>query len=223
MKKLLILFMFSICVLGYSETLRIHIGTELRQINLDFENLIIKAVKNAGHTPVIVPDAPAQRAQKQLANGEFDIYFRVSAHSKEQNIAIPIQVPLIFLKIRAFANNDIGATTLKDLQGKTFASVQGLTLNDIVMKMIPNVEMYDKLENFQKVLQFIDRGRADFFIQQLEAGNAFIKQAGLEDKITMIDETLVDIPIWMYIHNSKSSHIDSIKPVLEEMVKNGEF
>lgn len=74
-----------------------------------------------------------------------------------------------------------------------------------------------------KVLQFIERDRADLFVQQLETGNAFIKQAGLEDKITMIDETLVDIPIWMYLTNSKDSARDAIKTVLEEMVKNREI
>lgn len=50
-----------------------------------------------------------------------------------------------------------------------------------------------------------------------------MKQAGLENEISMIDETLIDIPIWLYIHKDKSHLIDSIKPVLETMVKNGEF
>ncbi len=223
MKKLLLLLLFSISLLGFSETIRIHIGLEMRQINPGLEGQILKAVTNAGHTPVIVPDVPAQRATKLMVENEIDAYFRISAHSKEQNIALPIQISLMFLKIRAFANNDIGATTLEDLQGKTFASVPGLAVNAVVVKLIPGVELYDKLEEFSKVLQFVERGRADFFIQQMETGNAFIKQAGLEDKITMIDETLVDIPIWMYLNNSKNSARDSIKTVLEAMQKNGEF
>lgn len=223
MKKFLILFFTLISILGYSETIELHIGSELSRVKPNFKNLITKAINQAGHDIIIIEKIPIERAEKLLLDRQLDIYFKVPEHSNEQNIAVPIKIPLALIKIRVFVNNKVGAKTLSDLQGKRFASVRGLSINEYVIKSIPNIKIYNDLKDFPKVLEFVKEGRADFFIQQIDIGNYFIKQAGLEGKISMIDEILADIPVWMYIHKDKIYLVDSIKPILESMVEEGEF
>lgn len=166
-KKFLLCFaLFS--MVCFSETLNIHLGSQIRGIDPDFEALVIKAIEESGHNPVVLPDIPALRAEKKLEDKELDIYFKIPEHSKKQDLAIPIKVTLLALRIRAFANSSIGAKTLSDLEGKTFATVPGLSINDVVASKIPNIVLHDKLVDFSKVLMFVAKGRGDFLSSRLK-------------------------------------------------------
>lgn len=223
MKKVLIMsVVFLACFTLFSENIRIHVGNEILSLNPNFAELIEKAVREAGFDPEIIPPMPPARGEVLMKRGELDIEFRIPSYGDTNPVVVPIRIPLLSLRMRAFVNNRLRAGTLADLSVKKFASVRGLALNQVIMQKIPDTRL-SALVDFDAVLQFVSSGRGDFFVHQAEVGQSLIEKFNFTDKITMIDEVLLNIPVFAFVHNSKSSVISDLEPVLKRMTENGEF
>lgn len=223
MRKLNLLLLMSLLVSAvYGDTIKFHIGAELLAVNPDMPDLIAKAITKAGHNPSQTPTVYALRASELSSKGENHIELRIPSYAQEQDVLVPIKIPVSALKIRAFVNKSTGLTNITELKGKCMASVRGMSLNAAANNVIGGVEIKE-LSNFEQVVKFVQAGRAEFFINEVSAGKALVEKYGFGSDIELVEDVLLDIPLYVFIHKDKAAIIPDLEQALKEMYDAGEF
>lgn len=222
MKKvfIIILLVFSTTILC-SDDLIASVSPEIIAINADLPNLLKKLAENAGHNLTVI-EQPAGRSLEHFKNEDHHIELRIPGFGQEYDFVTAIELPVIKLNIKAFVNKSLGITGIKDLAGKKFVSVHGLAINDVITAKIPDLKQ-NLLRDFNAVPKYVAAGRSDFFVMEKNAGLNFLKVSNTEGEITMLQESILEIPLFVFIHNNKSHVIDDLKPVLEKMIQEGKF
>lgn len=222
MKKVFVtLLMFLSITVLFSEDLIASLGPEIMAINEDMPQLIEEAIKKSGHNVTII-SRPAGRSLEHFKSGDHHLELRVPSFGQQNDFVTPIKTPVSKLTIKAFVNKSLNLTEVKDLKGKKFTSVHGLVLNDVVMAKIPDLEL-NLLRDFKAVPQYVAAGRSDFFVQEEFAGKNYLKETKTEDKIVVLDENVMEIPLLLFVHNDKAHIIKDLEPILESMIQEGRF
>lgn len=212
MRYLIIILLITSSIHGQS--IKYHISHEIMAINPNLPILVNEVLTDAGYQPVLVDHMPSIRSIYLMSKGEIDMEFRVPAFTKRQNFAIPIEVPVTVISFRVFIRKDLNVESLKDVDNLTFCVVKGAPVNQQVFQMLNSKKMVE-LKSIEQAIRFVSSGRGDFFIQERETGLRQLKEEGVEENIRMIDEVLIELPIYPYI---LSTLIDD-KPSLEDGFK----
>lgn len=222
MKKLLLTLLFVISsTLLQAEDLIASLGPVLMAINPELTQQLEEAINDSGHNLTII-NLPTGRSLDHFSKGDHHIEIRIPSFAEQVDYATAITVPVSNLTVKAFVNKNLGITNLKGLEGMKFASIHGLAMNEVIMAKIPNIQQ-KLLRDFDAVSKYVAAGRSDFFVQEEFAGVKLIQDTNTENDIVILDESLLKIPLFIYIHNNKSHIIRDLKPVLEKMVQEGKF
>lgn len=222
MKKVIITLLLVFCsTMLFSEDLIASVTPELIGINTELPNLLKEAAERAGLNLTVI-EQPTGRSLENFKTGEHHIEMRIPSFAQQFDFVTAIPVPVSKLTIKVFVNKNSGIREIKDLSGKKFTSIHGLALNDVIIAQIPDLEL-NLLRDFSAVSKYVAAGRSDFFIQEEFAGVDLLKTTKTESDISVLDENILEIPLFVFVHNNKAHVVDSLKPVLEQMVQEGKF
>lgn len=222
MKKVLIILLLVFCTTGlFSDDLIASVSPEIIAINAEMPDLLKEVGERAGYNLTVIEQS-AGRSLEHFKKEDHHLELRIPGFSQEYDFVTAIELPVTKLNIKAFVNKNLGITDIKDLAGKKFVSVHGLAINDIIKAKIPALTL-DLLRDFNAVPKYVAAGRSDFFVMEKTAGLNFLKASNTESDITILEESILEIPLFVFVHNNKAHVIDDLKPVLEQMIKEGKF
>lgn len=163
---------------------------------------------------------PAERSLVFTNNGAVDaVVPRAAAIEKKYPDLVRVPVEVFRFDFMAYVRDP--ATSIDGWQGLKPYSVGLIKGWKIVEQNTGEARMISKVNDYEQLLNMLDKGRVDVAILDRVMGGWVLKNLGFE--LQPVEPPLASVPTYFYLHRKHAGLVEKISAVLYEMKRDGAY
>ena len=191
-------------------------------IEQEVGRLVLPEIYKKLNVAIDISPQPGRRAQAYAISGKKDgEIMRIWTYGIENPTTLRVPTPYYKLETMAFVkkNSNIIITTKEDLKKYKIIKVRGVKHTNNITAGLSNT---NDIENTEKMMMFLQAGRADVALTNTVDGLLALKKLGYTNIVPM-KQPLARLDLYHYVHEKNKDIISLVNTAIVDMKKSGEL